>query len=823
MSARRNEQKNKILNQLGEMFSARLPQSDLTPVLDFTHQYYRVSPLEELAERSIDNLYGATLSCWEHLQEWDGGEPKIHVFNPDLERHGWHCSHTVIQIIHPDMPFLVDSVRMELNRRGLSIHVVHSGVLNVERDAKRARVLPEEKGGCREVLLYIEVDRHSNAEELKGVAQDLTEVLGLVRVTVDDFGAMCRQVERLREGLGQQAQINAAQRNEAHAFLTWLLENRFTFLGYEELDFTAAEQGISIVQVEDSALGVCRQQAPAEPISVTQECHFLQTPEPLAFAKDDQRSRVHRPAYRDLVIVKKFDAAGQVVGEHRFYGLYTSSVYVEPPRNIPILRRRVEWVLKKAGFTAGGHSAKSLTHVLDELPRDELLLSTDQELFDNAMGVFNLQERRKVRLLMRRDARGRFYTVLYYVPRDEFNTALRTQVQELLAERLGALDSEFNTYYSESVLARVYFVFPVDPEQEIQVDPQELESEVAELSRSWVDELHLMLVDSAGEERGNHLANRYRNAFPSAYREHFTASSAVYDIEHIEELDEGKRISMSFYRQIEQSRDLLRFKLFNRSEPLVLSDIIPLLENLGMRVVGEHPYRVDRRDGEQFWIHDFTLYYNSSEPVELEEVKQIFQEAFYNIWSGKAENDEFNRLVIGARLSWREVAMLRAYARYNQQIRFGFSQQYIADTLSRHLYITRLLVAFFRARFEPGRQSSSKVQALVERIAGSISEALEKVQNLNDDKILRRYLELMRATLRTNYFQTALTASRKSTSSSSSIRMRSPNFRCRGPCTKSLCTPLGWKGCICAVARWLAADCAGPTGARTTAPRCWGW
>lgn len=215
MSARRNEQKNKILNQLGEMFSARLPQSDLTPVLDFTHQYYRVSPLEELAERSIDNLYGATLSCWEHLQEWDGGEPKIHVFNPDLERHGWHCSHTVIQIIHPDMPFLVDSVRMELNRRGLSIHVVHSGVLNVERDAKRARVLPEEKGGCREVLLYIEVDRHSNAEELKGVAQDLTEVLGLVRVTVDDFGAMCRQVERLREGLGAAGadQCRAAQRS----------------------------------------------------------------------------------------------------------------------------------------------------------------------------------------------------------------------------------------------------------------------------------------------------------------------------------------------------------------------------------------------------------------------------------------------------------------------------------------------------------------------------------------------------------------------------------------------------------------------------------
>ena len=754
MSERRNEQKNKILNQLGEMFTARLPKHDLTPVLAFMRQYYRVSPLEELAERSLDNLYGATLSCWELLQEWDGVDQKIHVFNPDLERHGWHCGHTVIQIMHRDMPFLVDSVRMELNRRGLSIHVVHSGVLRVERDAKQARVLPETTPGDREALVYIEVDRHSNPDELKGIGHDLAEVLGQVRATVDDFETMHSQVEQLREGLAEITHLEVAQRNETRAFLTWLLDNRFTFLGYEELDFSTTEEGVAIVPVEGRSLGVCRLQERTAPIPVEQEHDFLQSSDPLVFAKDDQRSRVHRPAYRDLVVVKKFDAAGKVVGEHRFYGLYTSPVYVEPPTNIPILRRRVQWVLQKAGFAAGGHSAKSLVHALDELPRDELLLSTNDELFDIAMGVFNLQERRKVRLLMRRDARGRFYTVLYYVPRDVFNTALRTQVQDLLAERLGALDSEFNTYYSESVLARVYFVFPVDPTQPHDIDPQELEAEVAELSRSWSDELHLVLVDVAGEERGNHLANHYRNAFPSAYREHFTPSSAVFDIEHIEELDEGKRISMSFYRQIEQSRDLLRFKLFNRSEPLVLSDIIPLLENLGMRVVGEHPYMIHRRDGEQFWIHDFTLFYNSSEPVELEEVKQIFQDAFYNIWSGKAENDEFNRLVIGARLSWREVAMLRAYARYNQQIRFGFSQQYIADTLSRHLYITRLLVAFFRARFEPGRQGSSKVQALVDRIAGSIGEALDKVENLNDDKILRRYLELMRATLRTNYFQT---------------------------------------------------------------------
>ncbi|MBS99798.1 MAG: NAD-glutamate dehydrogenase [Oceanospirillaceae bacterium] len=754
MSERRNEQKNKILSQLGDMLTARLPEADLNPVLDFMYQYYRVSPLEELAERSFENLYGATLSCWEHLQEAPGDDSNIHVFNPDLERHGWHCGHTVIQIMHADMPFLVDSVRMELNRRGLSIHVVHSGVLSVQRNGDKVRVESDAADTEREALLYIEVDRHSNPEELKGIEHSLSEVLGQVRAAVGDFEAMRAQVETLQQELAGDSVIDSGKREEARAYLSWMLDNRFTFLGYEELDFKHEGGQLSIEQREGSALGICQLQERVKPTPTAPEHCFLLEPEPLSFAKDDQRSRVHRPAYRDLVLVKRFDDQGQVIGECRFYGLYTSPVYVESPRNIPILRRRMECVLSHAGFTPGGHSAKSLAQILNELPRDELLLSSEQELFDNAMGVFNLQERRKVRLLIRRDACGKFYTMLYYVPRDIFNTALRTQVQEMLLERLGALDCEFTTYYSESVLTRVYFVLPVDPSKEIRFDPQELEAEVAELSRSWSDELHHVLVDSAGEERGNHLANRYRTAFPSAYREHFSPSSAVFDIEHIEELDTGKSISMSFYRQIEQSRDLLRFKLFNRNDPLVLSDIIPVLENLGMRVVGEHPYMVRRRDGEQFWIHDFTLFYNSSETVDLEEVKQVFQDAFSNIWSGHAENDEFNRLVIGARLTWREVAMLRAYSRYNQQIRFGFSQPYIADTLARHLYIARLLVALFRARFEPGRQNSSKVEALAERIANSILDALEKVDHLNDDKILRRYLELIRATLRTNYFQT---------------------------------------------------------------------
>ena len=225
------------------------------------------------------------------------------------------------------------------------------------------------------------------------------------------------------------------------------------------------------------------------------------------------------------------------------------------------------------------------------------------------------------------------------------------------------------------------------------------------ISRSWNDDLHQALIDECGETQGSQLSNRFRFACPPAYRQHFSPAKAVFDLRHLEALSAEQPIDMSFYRVLEQSSELLRFKLFQRDQPLILSDVIPVLENLGMRVLGEHPYRLDAADGQTFWIHDFTLSYQHAETVQMEEVRTVFQDAFAAIWSGQAENDAFNQLVIGAGLSWREVAMLRAYARYNQQLRFGFSQSYIATTLSRHLQVSRLLVALFRARFEPARQA----------------------------------------------------------------------------------------------------------------------
>ncbi|WP_020681623.1 NAD-glutamate dehydrogenase [Marinobacterium rhizophilum] len=757
--------KGELLKQLSEQFNDRLDETMAAAVCNFARQYYRATLQAELVTGQPENLYGVTLSVWQFIQELNGAGPKVRVFNPDFERHGWHSKHTVIEILNPDMPFLVDSIRMELIRQELSIHALHNAVLRVVRDPAGVLVnvaQPDEpsKDLRRESVVYLEVDRHNDVEDLKAIQASLLDVFRDVWAAVQDFDSMKAEVRTEIERLGTVAkEVDSQAVQEAKAFLEWLLVDHFTFLACDELQVSRKGDATRFKQVSDSELGTlrCRDKAKRNnTLTRLRDCEreFILASQPLMFAKAASKSRVHRPAYQDLVVVKHFDDAGGVIGEKRFYGLYTSAVYDQAPASIPVIRQNVAQVLEQSNFEPGGHNRKELLQILKGLPREELFLSTADKLFETAIGIFNLQEMRKVRLFVRPDRCGRFVSCLYFAPREIYGTDLRTRVQNLLVEHFNALDAEFTTHFSESILARTHFVLRLDPDRAIPADSEVLEAHVIGISRAWDEELHRSLVEVCGEEQGNRYANLYRGTFSSAYREHFPAGNAIYDIQRLDELSPQRPLSMSFYRKLEQSRELLRFKLFTADQALVLSDMIPILENLGMRVLGEHPYEVRRRDGRHFWLHDFTLQYNSNEPVELEDVKSIFQDAFGAIWQGQADNDEFNRLVVGGKFNWREVALLRAYTRYNRQLRFEFSQPYIADALARHLYVTKLLVNLFKARFDPARRSSDKADAVVKRLEASVLEALDQVDNLNDDRILRRLLELIKATLRTNYFQT---------------------------------------------------------------------
>lgn len=751
-----------FLKQLAERLAARLEAGKAAEVEAFARYFYASVPFDDLESRRLDDLYGATLSVWHFLQNFDVAEPKVRVFNPDFEEHGWQSSHTFVAVLHDDMPFLVDSVRIELNRRGITVHAIHNAVLATERGADhhlvrvaspRAADAPE----GRESLIVIEVDRHSDPAVLAELQASIHEVLVDVRTAVADFEPMRERVKVALEELraGCPAQTDPEAHAEAVAFLEWLLRDNFTFLGYDAYETVDKGGKQQLAKADGSELGVFRLDQPRYRERIRTELgvedgRFVLVPELLTFSKSAHHARVHRPTYPDYISIDRYDEQGNLVGEHRFLGLFTATVYNESPRNVPILRRKLKAVMEIAGFNPKGHNGKHLLHILEVYPRDDLFQIDTEELAQTALGILSIRERRRVRLFIREDRPGRFYSCLAFVPRDVFSTELRVRIQEMLCEELDATFGDFNTYLSESVLARIQFILRFKGDRPVAYDLKRLEAKLAKLARNWRDDLQAACVEGFGEESANRLMDRFRNGFPASYRDDFSARTAVYDLQHIGELDEGAPLSLSLYRLVEEEGSGVNLKLFHREVPIPLSDVLPMMENLGLRVIGERPYEIKATDAD-YWIHDFDLEHHTSAEVNLQEMRKPFIEAFQRIWVGEADNDAFNRLIIGANLDWREVAMLRAYARYLKQIRFGVSQEYMAATLASHPEITRELVTLFELRFDPEeRPAEGEVEACIERI----HRLLEDVASLNDDQLLRRYLELIQATLRTNYYQT---------------------------------------------------------------------
>ncbi|GAB2794755.1 NAD-glutamate dehydrogenase GdhB [Halomonas shantousis] len=755
------EGKAEFLAQLKEQLTKHLPEEKVKTILAFAEALYANAPYEEAADRRLEDLYGATMAAWHFIQTYDPSEAKVRVFNADFEEHGWQSPHTVVAVLHADMPFLVDSVRIEINRRGLMVHAMHNSVLAVERNAKHqltrvASIEAADAPAGRESLILIEVDRHSDATVLEALQLALNEVLLDVRTAVQDFDPMRDQVRAALEEIRatRPEQIAADDHAEAAAFLEWLLKDHFTFLGYDEYEVVQENGQERLRQVKGSELGVFKLDQPRYHERIHNEQgieddQYVLVPELISFAKSAYHARVHRPAYPDYICIDRYDAGGRLIGERRFFGLYTSTVYNETPRHVPVLRKKIDAVIESAGVNPNGHNGKQLLQILEVYPRDDLFQIGTEELTRTAVAILNIRERRRVRLFVREDRFGKFYSCLVFVPRDVFSTDLRVRIQNLLCEELDATFGDFNTYLSESVLARIQLILRFNGDSPADYDVRRLEQKIVQIARSWRDELQSAMLEGFGEEQANRLMNLYRDAFPGSYRDDFSARTAVYDIQHIHEVEEGAPISLSLYRLVENADEGVNLKLFHRDHPIPLSDILPVMENLGLRVISERPYEIQRPDG-SFWIHDFDLEHRGHEVVNLQKMRDIFIEAFKRIWTGEAENDSFNRLVIGANLAWREVAVLRAYARYLKQVRLSLSQRYIATTLAAYPDITRSLVRLFTLRFDPEHQADDNA---VEACITEINGLLDQVASLNDDVLIRRYIDLIQATLRTNYYQ----------------------------------------------------------------------
>ncbi|MGY0215943.1 NAD-glutamate dehydrogenase [Endozoicomonadaceae bacterium StTr2] len=744
--------KEALLEKLLADVSEQRPEQEQQALAMFRDRYCLLDTARDLEQENLSDLTGSLLSFWHFIQQHDPAAPKITVFNPDYEHYGWHSTHTVIQLVHIDQPFIVDSIRMKLNERGLTIHRLRNGIMNFRRDDDHNMLYEADskQPEVREAFVYLEIDRIEESDGLKQLQQQLVAVLADVRRVVDDHQAMRDQVNKLIAVLNDDEQ-------EEREFLDWLLRDNFTFLACEELKVKGQGNNRQIVRPARSLLGLLRpviggelDQQQLEPVL---DSDFFSCKERLSFSRAAARSSVHRPAYPEFIVMRHFDENGEVTGESRIMGLYTSPVYQQSPGKIPYVRNKIASITAAAGLEPGSHHAKDLVQILEVFPREELFQMSPEELFATTQGILQIQERHQIKVFLRQDRNGLFCSALAYVPRDIYSTGLRRKMQQILIERLNALDSEFTTYFSESILCRVHFTLRLDPEQQTEFDLDAINEEIIQAARSWEDEFKANLLEARGEASANRLWQIYSDGFTAAYKESFSPQSAVVDVDYLDELSDDRPLTMSFYQSLGDPRHCIRFKVYHHSTPLPLADQIPIIENLGLKVISEYPYKIDRQDSSSIWIHDFVLEYSHDAGIDARRVNQIFRDAFENIWFGTAENDAFNRLVLAAGFSWRQVSILRAYARYMKQIRFGFSQAYIANTLFNNIAITRKLMEMFENRFNPELLLTAEQRlAHQQQLQLELMEALDDVSVLSEDRILRRIEDLIRATLRTNYY-----------------------------------------------------------------------
>ena len=727
----------------------------------FVRQFYRWVPPEELVERDALDLYGLALGQLGFARRRRPGETKLRVYNPVFETHGWSSTHTAVEIVTDDKPFLIDSISMELNRRGFGVHLMIHPVMDVRRDPEGnlVEVLAPGAGdedAIGESVIHAEVDRQTDAGRLEELRSELLRVIGEVTAAVDDWPLMRERALGLATELAESPPegLDAEEVEEARAFIEWLEDHNFTFLGYREYELVTGDEELRLDAVPGSGLGILRQaggeassrafnKLPPEVRELALEPHLLN------LTKANSRSTIHRPAYLDYIGVKRFDAEGRVTGERRFLGLYTHTAYQSRASKIPILRRKVNTVLTRAAFPPDSHNEKALIEILEAHPRDELIQVHPDELYETAIGILHLGERQRLRLFVRRDRFGRFYSCLVFVPRDRFNTENRRRIEAILRDVTGAQSLDYTTRVSESVLVRLHYMAYTEPGRRPSLDTRTVELMMVAATRSWTDDLEQALIEDLGEERGTDLFRRYGEAFPTAYRADWVARSALADIRHIDELPDQGGLEISLYRPLEAGPGMLRAKLYRSGRPVALSDVLPLFENMGVQVADERPYPVRPRDSEGVWIYDFGLVRRGDGDPDADGVREAFREAFVKTWRGEVENDGYNRLVLGAGLSWRQVTVLRAVARYLRQTGSTFSDRYVEQVLVDHPDVAYMLIDLFRTRFDPDEADETTAA----KLAGRIEEAIDAVESLDQDQILRRFLEVVRSMLRTNFFQ----------------------------------------------------------------------
>ncbi len=777
-----------------------MPPGEAEEFGNFIRILYERADVDDLEQYAPEVLGGIASSIWSWLERRQPGALVVRVFNPEQSSHGFDSPNTILQIVTDDMPFIIDSVLGELSESNFQVVRILHPILETQRDENALRVHIEravmteghaeaeraarDQGYVRESILHLEIERQSDPAVLQAIESQMRSVLGDVKLVVGDWRPMKAALHQVVQDIKTNAPktVDTMDLEESLDFLSWLLNDHFAFLGMRDYEIIGSLETGDLKALPETGLGLLRDpetrvlRRQGQLVIMTPEVRdFLRQSVPIIISKANVRSRVHRRAYMDYIGIKLYGEDGAVVGERRMVGLFTSAAYNRSPRDIPLLRRKIELIRERAHLPRDAHDDRALVNILETYPRDELFQARVDELVESAVGIVRLQKRPQTKIFVRYDRFDRFVSVLVFVPRDKYNTRMRIRIGAFLTQQFEGYVSAFYPSFGDSPLARVLFIISKDDGDIPRIDFQSLERRIEAFTRDWHDDLRLVLLARHGGARGRELSQRYVNSFSVAYREQFSCDVAVEDIGVLEGLPGYPGIALKCYRTPSDRETALRLKLYHWDTPIPLSDCLVVFENMGLKVIDEIPYTMEMaRDagetsagedagGRTIWIHDFFMTHRTGTPIDLDAVKDTFEATFRAAWFGQVENDGFNRLVVEEAMDWRDVMVLRALARFRRQTGLAFSDQYIINALCNQGTIAKLLVQLFQWRFDPDIcQSEDERCTRQEEIVERINAALDDVQSLDVDRIIRRFTNLVMAAQRTNFYQVTTDGSVKS-------------------------------------------------------------
>jgi glutamate dehydrogenase len=722
----------------------------------FTKLFYSKITHDDLLNRQDDYLHSLVKSSFDFFRQRKKDEIKFNIFTPK-ENSILGSKHSIIEFVASDMPFVVDSITAEITKHGYAIERIINRVINVSRDkhGKLVKICDDSNDDGKtnyESVIHIQISKIDNDKDAEKLLDNLKYVLSLVKQAVSDWHNILVKLNEVRNDLKSlNLKLCRDDLAESLAFLDWIEDNAFVFLGFSEYSVSKCDKLLKFQAFNESKLGMLKLSDPDDLKEITKD--LLKT---VAFenslieiTKSENKSLIHRPAHLDIIRIKKYNHDGELIGEYRFFGLFTSVVFYQNAKNIPIIRKKIAKVISQSGFDLSSHNGKELVSVLAAYPREELFQINQEELFETAMGIVAIAGRSVSKLFARQDKFGRFASIICYVPKKNFSSGIREKIQNILAQEFNGEVTAHYTQISESILARVNFIVKITGIIPKKIDYQKIEREILDLSTPWHEKLLVKLDSFFTQDQSRKIFNIYKNAFSLSYIEHFSQDDAARDISVINNLLELNHPLIKLFQEHDKASKYL-LKIYSHDDQITLSEIMPILENFGLEIIEEHTFKIVPKleDCDKvIWLHNFKIGIANFANQDFIKIQEVFEDAILKCWLNKVENDSLNKLVLAANISAREVSLVRAYCRYLKQTKFPYGSEFVSAALHKNAEMVRLFIDLFYNKFI--HQDVKKIKLVEAKILNLIAQ----VTNLSEDAVLRKFLELLSATLRTNFFQ----------------------------------------------------------------------